>query len=767
MTVPEAAVPPPTAGRAVAASGPRRRPRGYRVPPRLQFTRAECAAACLAMVLSHHGRDTSVAQCRPLLGTGRDGASVAALMAAAGQCGLTAEAEHGPSALARPLDGPAIAYLTKHHFVVVERVDGRRVRFVDPAGGRRQLTRADFDEVFGDLVLHLRPTEGFERRRTALRERPMVRYLREFVAAPGGRALLGLTVLIAALLQVLGLAVPLLTRSVVDSVLPGHRTDLLGVLGAGALGVALLTGTLTALRALALLALRRRGDLALTRNFVAHLFRLPLDFFLERGRGDLLMRLSSVSSTRETLTQQLMTLALDGALMVGYLIAVVALQPLYLLAVTPLCLVQLLLVVRTHSRLRTLAGLELVTRSDEQSYLVEALEAIVPLKANGFEQRAVEHWEQLFTRYQNAMARRGRAAAWFGGAQRGLLAVGPLLLLGAGAGLVMSGRMTLGTMLAANSLALSVLTPLETLGSSGQLYVAVNAQVERLFDVTDTPTETGGQVRLPTARPTAVAVTGLAFRYQRSGPPVLSGIDLDLPAGGKLALVGRTGSGKSTLAMLLLGLLRASEGSVHHDGVPIGQLDLADLRAHCGAVLQELSLFGGSIRENLTLGRPDATDEEVARAARIAGLHEDVMALPRRYGTPVGESGSALSAGQRQRVALARALVHRPRLLLLDEATSHLDPQTEREVDGALGELAVTRIVVSHRLNAVRNADQILVLDRGRIVQRGRHHELIATEGVYRRLFGPAETATVPAETATVPAGATVPADAALSAPRP
>ncbi|MGW2874534.1 ATP-binding cassette domain-containing protein, partial [Kitasatospora sp. NPDC001225] len=192
-------------------------------------------------------------------------------------------------------------------------------------------------------------------------------------------------------------------------------------------------------------------------------------------------------------------------------------------------------------------------------------------------------------------------------------------------------------------------------------------------------------------------------------------------------------------------------GGAEHPGVVDGdvqaaeQLDLADLRAHCGAVLQELSLFGGSIRDNLTLGRPDAEDAEVIRAARIAGLHEDVLALPMGYDTPVGESGSALSAGQRQRVALARALVHRPRLLLLDEATSHLDPQTERHVDGALAELAVTRIVVSHRLNAVRNADQILVLEHGRIVQRGRHDELIEQEGAYRLLFGAADTDVRPA----------------------
>ena len=305
--------------------------------------------------------------------------------------------------------------------------------------------------------------------------------------------------------------------------------------------------------------------------------------------------------------------------------------------------------------------------------------------------------------------------------------------------------MSLGDMLAASSVALAVLAPMESFSGAGQLYHSVRAQVERLFDVLDTKVEENGTVRLPPHRPNRITLRDVTYRYGSRQAPALANVSLELPPGHKLGVVGRTGSGKSTLGLLLLGLLRPEHGQVLHDGVTLADLDLADLRSHTGAVLQELSLFQGTIRENLTLTRPDASAPEVIEAATLAGLHDDVLALPLGYETPVGQGGTALSSGQRQRVALARALVHRPRLLLLDEATSNLDPETERRVDEALGALAVTRVVISHRVNAVRNADLIVALERGRVVQRGTHDDLLAVPGVYRDLFGEHRPADEPA----------------------
>ncbi|NUR51502.1 MAG: peptidase domain-containing ABC transporter [Hamadaea sp.] len=710
-----------------------------RVPLRYQLTKTECAAACLAMVLSHYGRHTTVPACRDLLGAGRDGASAAALAEAAEQSGLDVDVDTRADPFQDRLDGVAVAFLSSHHFVVVAGASRRHVTIVDPSSGRQTLSRTEFAQRYGNVLLRLRPGPRFEPKRARLRDDPMLRYLWQFVAAPGGRRLLALTVVLAAALQIIGLGVPLLTKFVVDTMVPANRADLLPACAAGVLLFAALSGGLSAARAAALLTLRGRADRLLTAAFVGHLFRLPMSFFLDRARGDLLLRLASVSTTREALTQQLLTTFLDGALLTAYLIGLVLLSPLYALLITPLFAAQMTVLAVTYRRLRTLTQHELALKAEEQNYLVEALEAVAPLKANGVQDRAVRRWAGLFDRYQAAMLRRGWTTAWLGGLQRGVGTLGPLLLLVAGAWMVLSGRMSLGAMLAANAVALSVLAPMETFASFGQMYHSVRAQVERLFDVVDTQAEPSGPVRLPAGSPARVELDEVTFHYQARQEPVLAGVSVDLPPGGKLGIVGRTGSGKSTLALLMLGLLRPDSGEVRHDGVRLADLDVDHLRSRCGAVLQELTLFNGSVRDNLVLSKPDAGQDDVVHAARLAGLHDDVVALPMGYDTLVGEGGAALSAGQRQRVALARALIHRPRLLILDEATSHLDPETERLVDDALGRLRVTRVVISHRLSAIRNADQILVMDRGRVAQRGRHDDLIGQDGIYRRLFAAPE----------------------------
>ncbi|MEU0932823.1 peptidase domain-containing ABC transporter [Embleya sp. NPDC005971] len=714
------------------------RRRTRRVPLRQQLTDTECGIACLAMIASYFGRHTTTADGRRLLEAGRDGLSVGRLIEVAGELGLSARVERAEPDRLPP--GPLMLFWRKRHFVVLERRTAKWAYLADPADGRMRVSHPEFAADYSGIHLRLTPAPGFTRRLGRPRDWPMSRYLRDVLAVPGTRKPMAAILLASAALQGVGLALPLATAYVVDTLLPDGRHDLLPVLIAGVAIVALAQAITALTRGWVVVTLRTRANAVLTPGFMTHLLRQPLPFFLRRSRGDLLLRLASVTTAREALTGQLLMVALDASMLGCYLIGLAVLAPEYVLVTLALGGLQLAVIMGSYGRQGRLAQRELTAMSREQGYLVETLDAVLPVKANGAEGRALRRWSALFEVHQQTSLRRGRTSAAVDAALGTLRVISPLVLLTVGVGLVLNGAMPVGVMLAANAVAIAVLEPLNSLAGAGQSLQLVRAQVERMYDVLDSEPERGGDERLPGRGPIGVALTGVTFGYDREAAPVLSDISLALPPGRKIGVAGRTGSGKSTLALLVLGLLRPDRGEVLLSGVPLERLDLRALRTHCGAVLQDLSLFDGSIADNIALGSPESTRSEVEHAAELAGLHEDVRRMPMGYETNVGEGGVALSAGQRQRVALARALVHRPRLLILDEATSHLDPATERAVDAALNRLEITRLVVSHRLSAIENADEILVLDAGRIVERGRHPELLALGGHYADLFGPHST---------------------------
>jgi ATP-binding cassette subfamily B protein len=311
-----------------------------------------------------------------------------------------------------------------------------------------------------------------------------------------------------------------------------------------------------------------------------------------------------------------------------------------------------------------------------------------------------------------------------------------MLLLWFGSHQVVAGSMSLGTMLALNALAAAVLTPLMGLINATRQLQTVGTHLERIRDVMgETAEQDRSTVRASGRISGHVALTAVGMRYSANAGWAVRGVDLTVPAGAKVALVGRTGSGKTTLAKVILGLYVPSEGQVRFDGRMLQDLDFRDLRRWCGMVTQEPSLFAGSIRENICLGRPNATYDEVVLAAQRAQIYDEIMAMPMAFETRLTEGGGGLSGGQRQRLALARALVHNPPLLLLDEATSHLDVVTERRVDEVLSALSCTRIVIAHRLSTVVNADLIGVMEDGRLVEQGTHEELIAHRGRYEALI--------------------------------
>ncbi|MFI7105710.1 peptidase domain-containing ABC transporter [Nonomuraea sp. NPDC050227] len=701
-----------------------------RLPVLLQNTDTECGAACLAMVLCHHGHRTTLHQVAERLQVGRDGLSAKAVVDGARDHGLKARAfSLAPEDLARvPL--PAVAHWEFNHFIVVERWSPDRVDVVDPGHGRRRLTPEEFGAGFTGVLLVFEPGEGFRRGTTSAASA----WRREFVRTlfRRRRGLLAQLIAASLLLQVLGLALPMFSQLLLDSIVPRRAVDVLSLLGVSVLLAGAAQLVIGYLRAALLVAVRARADQELTESLVSHLVTLPYRYFQQRGKGDLVTRAGSVSTLGDILTGQVVAALLDGPLAVGYLVLVYLWDPVFGLALTGLAVLQTVLLLATTSRIATLTRQELTALSASQTSLIQTITGIETLKASGAEKRAVDQWSSHFARQLNADVRAGLTRGLLESALAAIRVTAPLGLLWLGAWRVLDGQLTVGALVALNAIALGALTPLGSLMTGLQSLQQAGAHFDRLSDILASEPEPSNGIEVLRLRG-AVELRGVSFRHDPRAPWTVRDVSVSIRPGQKVALVGASGSGKSTLARLLLALHTPVLGEIRYDGVPAAELNLRTLRRQFGVVTQDPSLFSGSIRENIALNEPGASLERVVAAARLAALHDEIMDMPMGYETMLTDGGG-LSGGQRQRLALARAVLSRPKVLLLDEATSNLDSATEAAIEANLSGLVQTRIVIAHRLSTVRDADLILVIDAGRVVQRGTHDELTAIGGKYAEL---------------------------------
>jgi ATP-binding cassette subfamily B protein len=703
-----------------------------RIPVVRQMSATDCGAAALAMVLGFHGRTVPLREIRDHLKPGRNGSTLAALTQAAAIYGLRGQPVTMDLDALASLDAGTILHWEFRHFVVFSRLRPGTVEIVDPAAGYRLVPMESFRQAFTGAGLVFELTERFEKgtvKSTHLQ--------RAVVQLAAHWRLITRILTVAVLIQLLSAVLPLLTGLLIDRVVPRKDYSLLLLLTTAYTACQLFSALAGFVRDYLSTDLRTRLESVLTLSFLDHLVNLPYSFFQQRTSGDLMVRLNANSAVREIITSTLMSTVLDGTIAMAYLVLLMLVSVRLTVVVFIVASARLVLLAVSRWRQRRLLLESMDNQARFQTSQVELLSGMETLKAMGVEPRAAERCAQVFIEGLNLSVKRSQLEAVFNGALNLLGTTTTLALLFYGAYVVLAGQWTLGNMMAFNALAGGLLGPLNRLVSAGLQMQMLEIYLERLNDVLDTaPEDTAPTIHVSRRLTGAIELRHVSFRYGTFDPLVLDDVCLDIVAGSRLALVGRTGSGKSTLARLLALLYQPEAGSVLFDGQESRTLNRRSVRRQLGFVTQDTQLFGGSIRSNIALSNPDLSLERVIEAARLACIHDEIDAMPMGYDTPLVDRGLSLSGGQRQRIAIARALAGEPRVVVLDEATSHLDEATERLVNHNLATLRCTRIVIAHRLSTIATADTIVVMDSGRIVERGAHDELLANRRAYHGLVG-------------------------------
>ena len=646
--------------------------------------------------------------------------------------GLTAQLICVPISSFHRLQTPAMIQWLDG-FAVLYHTSDREIVLGTPEQGIVRQTPKAFAETWGKegdvLLLQSTPTT------------PKQRFsLRWFLPALKRHRRVLIEVLIASIVvQLIGLVNPLVTQVIIDKVLSQNSMDALTVLGLFLIVVSVVESVLTNVRTHLFTDTTNRIDLALSGQVIKHLLRLPLSYFERRPVGELATRVNELERIRQFLTGTALTVVLDAGFSIVYIAVMLFYSPMLTLVALATVPLFALLTLMVSPMIRRQARVKSEKNAATHSYLVETLSGIQTVKAQNLEMRARWQWQNHYSSYISAGFRTVSTQTTAGSISNFLNKLSSMLVLWAGAYLVLQGSLTLGQLIAFRIIAGYVTSPLLRLVQLWQNFQETALSLERLGDILDaSPEQEEGesQLLMPTITGN-VRYEGVSFAFRQAGPLQLCNLNLDFPAGTFVGIVGQSGSGKSTLTKLLPRLYEPQSGKVVIDGYDISKVELSSLRRQIGMVLQDTLLFDGTIRDNITLSNPDATDEQVIEAAKIAFAHDFIMALPHGYSTQVGERGSALSGGQRQRIAIARTVLQNPQLLILDEATSALDYNAEAQVCRNLTKTFRDRTVffITHRLSTISHADIILMMDQGRVVEQGTHAELMALQGYYYHLY--------------------------------
>lgn len=712
-----------------------------KVPTVLQMEAVECGAASLAMILAYWGRYVPLEELRLACGVSRDGSRASNIMKAARTYGLEAKGFRKEPDSVKEMQFPMIIHWNFNHFLVLEGFHNGKVFLNDPGMGPRTVSEEEFDQSFTGVVMAFKPGPDFLKGG----EKPsIVSSLKKRLK--GSEIALTYVILVGLALVIPGLLIPVFSKIFVDDILLANRQSWLAplLLGIGLTG--LLRGILTWIQKYYLLRLQTKIALTTSGQFMWHVLRLPVVFFSQRSAGDISSRMQSNDEVAVLLSGQLATNALNLIMIVFYFVLMVQYSLLLSLVGAVVAVVNVLYLRYVSEKRVDLNRMLQQDRGKMIGTAMSGLQVIETLKATGSESDFFAKWSGYQAKTLNAEQQIGVTNQYLSAIPVFLSAMTNAVVLVIGGFIILSGGMTIGGLVAFQSLMASFMTPVIGLvGLGGQLQ-EIEADMSRLDDVLKYPVDdqdradkdedclSGAHKRLAGY----VELRNISFGYSPLDPPLIEDFSLILKPGQRVALVGGSGSGKSTVAKMITGLYKPWSGEILLDGRTRQNIPWVVMTSSLAMVDQDISMFRGTIRDNITLWDETISELDIVRAAKDACIHDDITSRPGGYDSMLDEGGSNFSGGQRQRLEIARALAGNPSILVMDEATSALDPLTEKLVDESIRRRGCTCVIVAHRLSTIRDCDEIIVLEKGKIIQRGSHEDLMKSGGYYAELISTA-----------------------------
>ncbi|RIN36940.1 peptidase domain-containing ABC transporter [Staphylococcus succinus] len=702
-----------------------------KIPVILQLQQTECGLCCSNMIINYYGNKENIFNLRKEFEVGRDGLNLSQIKEIFKQRNFDSKIYKANLQGLMQLTLPAILLWENKHFVVLEKFSKKDVTIVDPAEGRKKVTLLEFENKFSDFVLEVKPSDDFQP--SNIEKLKPWENIKKILLEKW--FLCFLFIVITIISSIINIAIPMITQKIIDETLKGNiENQVISIIFLITCAFFLFL-ILSIIKGIIVVYLDIYISGKLLSNTFRHLINLSFKFFDLRSPGDLLYRMNTLIGMKDLLLNNVIPGLIQLIMVITIFTYLFFIAPILAILGLIFIFINFLILFITRPKISSSMDAEIVEQTKSQAKMAEILYSILFVKMSGAEDLFLNQWKKTYSLSLDKFKNRSLLQNWILQVTESIQRFSPIIILLVGVFLFIEGRMTLGEVIATQTIITMLFGQTSSIFTSYTQFVLATSYLYRVSDITQTPIEKEHKLAKPLFINGSVKMKNVSFAHTNLSKNVLNDISLDIDVGERIAIVGKSGSGKSTLAKLMVGLYSNYKGIIEIDDINLLHIEKKSLHSQLAIVPQDNILFNKTIEDNITMNIGNHNIEKVIKSAQMAKIDEEIQEMPMKYNTVISDMGMNLSGGQRQRISLARAIIQEPKILVLDEATSSLDQDNEKKIMERLKIMRCTTIIVAHRLTTIKDADRILVMDKGYIIEQGTHNELLSHKGHYYHLY--------------------------------